>query len=134
MRKEQWVRVCGKGTRKLRGENEVANWLKAKGEEWRRGWESNPRIKVLQTSPLPLGYRASALQYSETVPHFQPGRFGRGRKTALLIFNCEQRFQSRYRFNGKFANEETGVPRRDANSLRGASGCATRMACALAPA
>ena len=26
--------------------------------EWRRGWESNPRIKVLQTSPLPLGYRA----------------------------------------------------------------------------
>jgi hypothetical protein len=27
---------------------------------WRRGWESNPRIKVLQTSPLPLGYRASA--------------------------------------------------------------------------
>src|SRR3984885_13194245 len=57
---------------------------------WRRGWESNPRIKVLQTSPLPLGYRASALQYSETVPHFQPGRFGRGCKTALLIFNCEQ--------------------------------------------
>jgi hypothetical protein len=27
--------------------------------DWRRGWESNPRIKVLQTSPLPLGYRAS---------------------------------------------------------------------------
>src|SRR5262245_48727047 len=27
-------------------------------EFWRRGWESNPRIKVLQTSPLPLGYRA----------------------------------------------------------------------------
>ena len=26
--------------------------------KWRRGWESNPRIKVLQTSPLPLGYRA----------------------------------------------------------------------------
>ncbi len=26
---------------------------------WRRGWESNPRMKVLQTSPLPLGYRAS---------------------------------------------------------------------------
>jgi hypothetical protein len=46
-----------------------------KGKEyWRRGWESNPRIKVLQTSPLPLGYRASALQYIETAPHFQPGR------------------------------------------------------------
>ena len=28
-------------------------------ESWRRGWESNPRIKVLQTSPLPLGYRAA---------------------------------------------------------------------------
>ena len=27
---------------------------------WRRGSESNRRIKVLQTSPLPLGYRASA--------------------------------------------------------------------------
>ena len=27
-------------------------------EEWRRGSESNRRIKVLQTSPLPLGYRA----------------------------------------------------------------------------
>ena len=25
---------------------------------WRRGGESNSRIKVLQTSPLPLGYRA----------------------------------------------------------------------------
>jgi hypothetical protein len=133
MRKEQWVRVCGKGTRKLRGENEVANWLKAKGEEWRRGWESNPRIKVLQTSPLPLGYRASALQYSETVPDFQPGRFGRGRKTALLIFNCEQQLQSpngrtevrRYKFKAaapsqswplqiqrQFANEEIGVLRR----------------------
>src|ERR1700678_2044690 len=28
-------------------------------KEWRRGSESNRRIKVLQTSPLPLGYRAS---------------------------------------------------------------------------
>src|SRR5580692_8920796 len=27
---------------------------------WRRGSESNRRIKVLQTSPLPLGYRAPA--------------------------------------------------------------------------
>ena len=26
---------------------------------WRRGSESNRRIKVLQTSPLPLGYRAN---------------------------------------------------------------------------
>ena len=28
------------------------------GKTWRRGSESNRRIKVLQTSPLPLGYRA----------------------------------------------------------------------------
>src|SRR5215831_12041905 len=28
---------------------------------WRRGSESNRRIKVLQTSPLPLGYRARTL-------------------------------------------------------------------------
>ena len=28
------------------------------GKGWRRGSESNRRIKVLQTSPLPLGYRA----------------------------------------------------------------------------
>src|SRR5438094_4277771 len=41
------------------------NWTGASGQElfqsedWRRGWESNPRVKVLQTSPLPLGYRAS---------------------------------------------------------------------------
>jgi hypothetical protein len=35
-------------------------------ENWRRGWESNPRIKVLQTSPLPLGYRASTRTTSIT--------------------------------------------------------------------
>src|ERR1700737_1811680 len=32
--------------------------LSCEGEVWRRGSESNRRIKVLQTSPLPLGYRA----------------------------------------------------------------------------
>ncbi len=31
---------------------------------WRRGSESNRRIKVLQTSPLPLGYRAPAAYVS----------------------------------------------------------------------
>src|SRR6185437_5177960 len=30
----------------------------ARTRSWRRGRESNSRIKVLQTSPLPLGYRA----------------------------------------------------------------------------
>ena len=29
-------------------------------KDWRRGPGSNRRIKVLQTSPLPLGYRALA--------------------------------------------------------------------------
>ena len=31
-------------------------------KDWRRGSESNRRIKVLQTSPLPLGYRALPLK------------------------------------------------------------------------
>ncbi len=30
--------------------------------DWRRGGESNSRIKVLQTSPLPLGYRAKKME------------------------------------------------------------------------
>ena len=33
-----------------------------KGVKWRRGAESNRRIKVLQTSPLPLGYRALGIK------------------------------------------------------------------------
>src|SRR5499427_5488584 len=36
----------------------------ARFKEWRRGSESNRRIKVLQTSPLPLGYRAPAQSIS----------------------------------------------------------------------
>jgi hypothetical protein len=36
------------------GMGDVNDW-----KDWRRGWDSNPCIKVLQTSPLPLGYRAS---------------------------------------------------------------------------
>ena len=39
--------------------------LKIKDLEWRRGWESNPRIKVLQTSALPLGYRAGIWGFPE---------------------------------------------------------------------
>ncbi len=38
-----------------------------KHRNWRRGPGSNRRIKVLQTSPLPLGYRATA-SWSETIP------------------------------------------------------------------
>src|ERR1700757_1545888 len=37
---------------------------------WRRGSESNRRIKVLQTSPLPLGYRAPALANSVPKPNW----------------------------------------------------------------
>ena len=44
---------------------ELAGYQKMTDDEqprkiWRRGSESNRRIKVLQTSPLPLGYRALA--------------------------------------------------------------------------
>jgi hypothetical protein len=52
---------------------------------WRRGPGSNRRIKVLQTSPLPLGYRAfgravlfSALHIAVANPAGAGGRFGAG--------------------------------------------------------
>ena len=41
---------------------------------WRRGWESNPRVKVLQTSPLPLGYRA--INDLQTTPTALGNRLG----------------------------------------------------------
>ena len=44
-------RNCGIGVN-----SRMDNQLQRK--DWRRGSESNRRIKVLQTSPLPLGYRA----------------------------------------------------------------------------
>jgi hypothetical protein len=40
--------------------SEQLNTLITGRKDWRRGSESNRRIKVLQTSPLPLGYRAPA--------------------------------------------------------------------------
>ena len=46
--KQDWLSIASAGVirrRRIRG-------------IWRRGSESNRRIKVLQTSPLPLGYRA----------------------------------------------------------------------------
>src|ERR1700691_1472079 len=48
---------------------------------WRRGPESNRRIKVLQTSPLPLGYRALSLKLQIMIGKIQPIRtkiVGRG--------------------------------------------------------
>ncbi len=47
---------------------------------WRRGWESNPRIKVLQTSPLPLGYRALSSKLS---PHVEKVYGAPCRKSAI---------------------------------------------------
>jgi hypothetical protein len=55
-------------------------------EKWRRGAGSNRRIKVLQTSPLPLGYRAlaglpligGAFQSAVANPAVAGGQFGAG--------------------------------------------------------
>src|SRR5579863_1481632 len=49
----------------------------AESKDWRRGSESNRRIKVLQTSPLPLGYRAPAPYVS--VPAGKSPSAGNGR-------------------------------------------------------
>ncbi len=40
------------GTRGVHGENRRPNPLILKPKKWRRGWDSNPRMEVLQTSPL----------------------------------------------------------------------------------
>src|SRR6266853_5564438 len=41
-----------RGTREVHGENRSPNRLILKPKNWRRGWDSNPRMEVLQTSPL----------------------------------------------------------------------------------
>jgi hypothetical protein len=47
-------------------------------EGWRRGGESNPRVKVLQTSALPLGYRADrGASFFDSVPAPECQYFGR---------------------------------------------------------
>ena len=51
-----WLDRANSGRRNRRAE--ILLIQSAIEKYWRRGWESNPRIKVLQTSPLPLGYRA----------------------------------------------------------------------------
>src|SRR5260370_33501495 len=48
-------------------------------KEWRRGSESNRRIKVLQTSPLPLGYRAAYFKDDDFLQTTNPRRL-RGQK------------------------------------------------------
>lgn len=44
---------------------------------WRRRWDSNPGIEVLQTSALPLGYAASAKIIIGEGSNFQPPGFHR---------------------------------------------------------
>src|SRR5664279_3082374 len=51
-----------------------------RGKLWRRGWESNPRIKVLQTSPLPLGYRASMMGGAKNPRAREGDEFWSGRR------------------------------------------------------
>src|SRR5437660_5514484 len=46
-------------------------------KDWRRGSESNRRIKVLQTSPLPLGYRALEYKISRLLKDYPTGQFAR---------------------------------------------------------
>ena len=45
----------------------------AGAKRWRRGSESNRRIKVLQTSPLPLGYRAILNNCTARLERTRPG-------------------------------------------------------------
>src|SRR6266702_8969439 len=50
---------------------------------WRRGSESNSRIKVLQTSPLPLGYRALPdIKVASCTQNVHLGRNGRSGASA----------------------------------------------------
>ena len=49
-------------------ENPVELITLSSGGNWRRGSGSNRRIKVLQTSPLPLGYRAF-VTYTRSTRH-----------------------------------------------------------------
>src|SRR6266436_1843526 len=41
-----------RGTRQVHGKKRRSKSQILKRENWRRGWDSNPRMEVLQTSPL----------------------------------------------------------------------------------
>ena len=64
------------------------NYLCTKKEEWRRGSESNRRIKVLQTSPLPLGYRALGNKVSSPLGGLSTGRAMRSTAFKPLNWRC----------------------------------------------
>src|SRR5579863_4726763 len=66
------------GEIKRRRGNNLRKLKNATRKVWRRGSESNRRVKVLQTSPLPLGYRAptpyvSVLEEKSPSAEEQPG-------------------------------------------------------------
>ena len=61
------AQVARRAKRKILGDEEICFMER----EWRRGSGSNRRIKVLQTSPLPLGYRALRV-----LPRLPPGKSG----------------------------------------------------------
>ena len=70
------TRRFAKKARPSRGTRKAPNlglFLHLGGMFWRRGSGSNRRIKVLQTSPLPLGYRAFCLLHSN--PKAQENNF-----------------------------------------------------------
>ncbi len=50
-----------RGTRRVHEKKQRSNSHILKRENWRRGWDSNPRIKVLQT--FPLGHLGTAPNY-----------------------------------------------------------------------
>lgn len=53
-------------------------------ETWRRGWDLNPRVEVLQTSPLNLlGTAPSETEYTENRP--LPPENGRGNYSRSLF-------------------------------------------------
>ena len=53
--------VSEAGARRRNPERSEGSHVNRSWTNWRRGSESNRRIKVLQTSPLPLGYRARSV-------------------------------------------------------------------------
>jgi hypothetical protein len=83
--------------------------LKAAGlpeKDWRRGSESNRRIKVLQTSPLPLGYRAQ--RQTATQIFIEPGLARQVRANSVffvrdLCYNTVHEFDAW--FDGSFSHE-----------------------------
>ena len=63
------VRLTGtKGTPQVHEKPEAMNEHKTQGQFWRRGWDLNPRMEVLQTSPLGLLGTAPELRSIAKLP------------------------------------------------------------------